>query len=165
MKKIHFKITLMCIFLIAGSLIIFTQTPEKVYRLSIRYYEGKFTMLKCEELNKVLSPVLKERILTKEDEKAQDFYFEILDGKEKILLRSTMNDPTVSLMEYPDPDDPTKIRSSLVKHDDVTFSMLVPAPPDGKKIRFLHLPSEQAGVKTAAGPEELGTFDLKIIVQ
>jgi len=162
MRKSQMTAAMLCILLLVGGLIMAAQKPEKAYRLSIRYFEGKFTLLKCEELNKVLSPALKARIL-KESEKPRDFYFEIMDSQGKALLRSAMHDPTVSLMEYPDPSDPTKIRSSLVQHEDVTFTVLVPAPPSGKSIRFLRLRAAQPGVTAAPGPEDLGTFELKVI--
>jgi hypothetical protein len=138
------------------------QKPEKAYRMTVRYFQGKFTLVKSEEINKVLSPILKARRL-KDGETPTGFYFEIMDSQGRILTRSAMPDPTTSLMEYPDPDDPTKIRSALVAHDDVTFALLVPATPGGEKVHFLRRRPAQPGVVAVPGPEDLGTFELKVV--
>lgn len=134
--------------------------PEKVYRLTIHYQNGKMTLLEKRELNKILPLNIKERIL-KTGQQLVGFVFDILDAQGQVSLTSSMDDPTISHMEYPDPENPRKIIGSFIKHNDVIFSIQVPAPPAAKTIRFRRFQAPAAGVKAAqVVPEELGSFNL-----
>jgi hypothetical protein len=133
---------------------------EKAYRLLVRFQNGQFILLEKREIRKVLPLPVHERIERAKKE-AEGYFFEILDVQDKILLRSVFPDPTVSLMEYPDPSDPDKIKSALVTHSDVVFSVVVPVPPSSKRVRFTHLRAAPADGKMQPPPEILGLFDLQ----
>lgn len=108
---------------------------EKVYRLTIMYKSGRMEFQKSELLEMILPLTIKEKIFTK-DGYSENYFLQMFDKGKNIVLRMKMDDPTVTLLEYEDPEEPGRIRSKLVKHDEILFSILIPAPAKAQFIRF-----------------------------
>lgn len=108
---------------------------EKVYRLTILYKSGRMEFQKLEPLEMILPLTIKEKIFTK-DGYSENYFLQMFDKEKNIVLRMKMDDPTVTLLEYEDPEEPGRIRSKLVKHDEILFSILIPAPAKAQFIQF-----------------------------
>lgn len=134
--------------------------PEKILRLTIKYENGKMDLLKVDSLLMVV-PVRVTEQAVKGELSPDEFFFEIQDKRKNTILRSNMENPTESLMEYEDPENPGGIKSQIVKHEGITFSILVPALENSQFVRFARVPKEQRSVNFKMQKhEELGTFDL-----
>ncbi len=134
--------------------------PENAYRLTIKYDNGKLDSLKVDTLYMVIPLTVKEKIM-KNEEHPEGYFFEMLNEKGNLLLRSNMNDPTITLLEYEDPENPGRIIGKLVKHDKITFSIIVPAPAGARSIRFSRvIPGQDSIPVEKRRHEVLGTFSL-----
>lgn len=109
--------------------------PEKALRLTLHYIDDTIQLSRIETVDMIIPLTVKEQFL-KENESPDSYYFEILDNQDKIILRSRMRDPSMTLLEYEDPKEPGKIIGEQVKHEDITSSILVPAYPKADAIRF-----------------------------
>ena len=125
--------------------------PEKAYRLAIKYQNGEMELLNVESLQMVIPLTVKEQIM-KEEDQPTGYFFEILDDEKNVVLRSNMHDPTVTLLEYEDPEHPGRLKSELVKHDEITFSIITPAPAQARFVHFARIEKKER--------EDLGIFDL-----
>jgi hypothetical protein len=135
--------------------------PEPAFRLTIKYQNGVFQLLKVKELQMVIPVTIKEQIL-EEKKNPSGYFFELLNSEKKSVLRSNMHDPTTTLLEYEDPERPGYLRSQLIEHEEIVFSIIIPAVPETHFIRFTR---PARGYKTFAFEkqkrEEIGFFDLK----
>lgn len=136
------------------------QKPEKAYRVTLKYHNGKMDSLIVESLYMVIPLTLKEQIM-KDGEHPEGYFFEMFDEKGNLVLRSNMQDPTVTLLEYEDPENPGRIKGELVKHDKITFSIIVPAPTEARSIHFARvIPSQDSIPVEKRRHEILGTSGL-----
>jgi hypothetical protein len=134
--------------------------PEKALRLTIKYQKGEMNLLKVEPLQMIIPLTVKEQVFKGEADRGE-YFFEVSDDKKNVVLRSNMENPTVTLMEYEDPEHPGKIRSKLVKHKEMTFSIIIPAPDNARFIRFSRVaPGQESIAPKMRKYEDLGTFDL-----
>ncbi len=135
--------------------------PEKAYRLTIQYRNGAFKVLEVKELQMVIPVVVKEQIL-EGNKNPTGYCFEVLDSDKNAVLRSDMPDPTVTLLEYEDPENPGHLKHQYIEHEEIVFSLIVPATTNS---RFVHFTRPATGYKTATPDqqrrEELGVFELK----
>jgi len=108
---------------------------EKVFRITVKYENDRMKLQKVEPLEMILPRTIKEKVLTK-DESPRGYFLQMFDEEKNPVLRLAMEDPTVTLMEYEDPEGSGRIRSKLVKHDEILFSILTPAPVKAQFILF-----------------------------
>ena len=133
---------------------------EPAVRLTLRYANNKIELQKVEPLRMVLPLTVKEQVLGTE-ESPRGYFLSYLDERQSMVTRIRMDDPTVSLMEYEDPENPGQIKSQTVQHKEVVFSLLLPAPAQARFIRFARVAAGQETVPlNLQKHEDLGTFDL-----
>lgn len=136
--------------------------PEKALRLTIKYQKGQMTLLKVEPLQMVIPLTVKKRIVKADSHPAAEYFFEISDNKKNTVLRSNMENPTQTLLEYEDPENPGKIKSKLVSHEEMTFSIIISAPDNARFISFSRAaPGQKSIAPEMRKHEQLGTFDLQ----
>ncbi|NIM16111.1 MAG: hypothetical protein GTO45_29260 [Candidatus Aminicenantes bacterium] len=160
------QIAIVCIIfcLLVGTELISGQMnskPEPAFRLTIKYQNGAFHLLKVKKLQMVIPVTIKEQIL-EEKKNPTGYFFELLNSEKKSVLRSNMPDPTTTLLEYEDPERPGHLKSKLIEHKEIVFSIIISAAPEARFIRFTR---PAPGYKTLPFEkqkrEELGFFDLK----
>ncbi|UCE25415.1 MAG: hypothetical protein JSU74_05045 [Candidatus Zixiibacteriota bacterium] len=134
--------------------------PERAWRLTATYRAGTIELDRIDTLNMIIPLTIKEMII-REGELTTGFFWEMYDDSARLVLRSRMHDPTRTLMEYEDPDNPGQIRSQEVVHDTITFTVIVPAPESARTIRIGRVPigRDTTGEKTPQ-KEYLGEFSL-----
>ncbi len=135
--------------------------PENALRLTIKYQNDQMTLVKVEPLQMIIPVTIKERVLKENAQSAEEYYFELHDNNENLLLRSSMNNPTISLMEYEDPENPGMIKSSIVKHNVMTFSIIISAIDEVRFVKFLRVvPGQKMLTHEKKKYKNLGTFDV-----
>jgi len=137
------------------------QKPENALRLTIKYKNEQMTLIKVESLKMIIPITVKERILKKNSSSAEEYYFELHDKNNNLLLRSSMENPTLTTMEYEDPENPGKIVSSILKHEEMTFSIIISATDQTKFVKFTRIiPQQKVLMHEMRKYENLGVFDL-----
>ncbi len=146
---------------VANAFLMGNQNLENALRLTIRYENEQMTLIKVEKLRMIIPITVKERILKKGDYSTEKYYFELHDNKMNLLFRSSMEDPTLTVMEYEDPESSGKIISSVLNHENITFSIIISEIDQVRFIKFTRVVSGQKIVKHEMKKyEDLGTFDL-----
>lgn len=136
------------------------QKSEKTYRITVSYSNGIYDSINVDIINMIIPVTVKEKILT-EGEFPTGYFFEMLDEKGGIVLSSNMDDPTISLLEYEDPEKPGNIKSQIVKHESGVFSFITSAPERARVIKFAHVIPGQEKISIESRRQELiGTFNL-----
>jgi hypothetical protein len=143
-----------------GNTVMGQQKPNEAFRITIFYNNGIYDSIKVEKLNMIIPLTAKNKFL-KTDQFPTGNYFEMFNNEGKIIFRSEMDDPTISLLEYEDPENPGKIKHQIVKHDSGVFSFITKAPANAKKIKFSRiLPGQEEIPKGKRRSELLGSFNL-----
>ncbi len=133
---------------------------EPAVRLTGVLRDGKVVSLTSEPLTVVLPLSVKERVL-EEGEGATGYLLELLDGESAVALRTRLEELSVVVMEYEDPEVPGRIVNKELYPKEVPFSIIVPAPLEARTIRFLRIQPRDAAVPAAdAISEDLGSFPL-----
>ncbi len=133
---------------------------EPALRLTGIFRDGKVVSLTSQPLMRVLPLSVKERVI-EENEAAPGFQLEMLDGRNVVQLRTRLEELNLVVMEYEDPEVPGRIVNKELYPREVPFSILVPAPPEARTVRFLRVqPSDQAAPAAAAARQDLGSFPL-----
>lgn len=133
---------------------------ERAYRIAGVYEVGRVVSLEVTPLEVRLPLSITERRIS-EEVPAEGYYLEILDRDAKTLLRMGIDDPSLVLMEYEDPNVPGRIVSKEIHPEKVEFSMLVPAPTGSRTFRFMKVAPDQRAIPAAKRLRyNLGTFIL-----
>jgi len=131
---------------------------DHAYRVTGVYENGRIVSLEAMPLEVRLPLTVTDRVIT-EATPPSGTYLEMLDRDQKALIRVLIDDPSFVLMEYVDPAEPDKIVNKSIHVDRAEFSILVPAPPGSRMLRFSKVASDQeshAADKRRTAP--LGTF-------
>jgi hypothetical protein len=132
---------------------------DRAFRITGTYENGKIVSLEAMPLEVRLPLSVTERVT---DATPPDgFFLQLLDGNETSLLRLRIEDPSFVLMEYEDPDEPGRIVSKEIHVAKAEFSMLIPAPPESRSLRFMKVaPGQETFAADERRSDDLGTFVL-----
>jgi hypothetical protein len=135
-------------------------TPEPVLRLTLEFNQGNWRLIGVEELEMVIPLTVREGYLD-EGEFPAGLAFELLNADKVAVHRSDLDDPTVIVAEYLDPDGSGRFVKKTVKLEATTVSILVPAISEA---RFLRLSRPAEGQRLVAPAtqirDEIGVFAL-----
>ena len=133
---------------------------DQAYRISGTFENGKVVVLQATPLEVRLPLTITERVIA-EAAPASGYFLEIMDGERQPLIRFRIDDPSFVLMEYEDPEQPGRIVSKEIYPDKVEFSILIPAPPKSRILKFMKVAPEQEMVSADKRVSaDLGTFIL-----
>ena len=133
---------------------------EPALRLRGEFRDGRVVSLTAERLTVVLPLPIKEQVLA-EGEAPRGYFVELRDELSNVALRAVLDAPTLVVMEYEDPEQPGRIISKEIHVEEATFSVIVPAPPEARSIRFLRVrPGAEAAPLIERAHEDLGSFEL-----
>lgn len=133
---------------------------EPALRLTGVFRDGRVVSLTAEPLTVVLPLPVKEKVLAA-GAAPTGYFIELRDEASNVALRAALDDPTLVVMEYEDPEQPGRIVSKEIHVEEATFSVIVPAPPESRSIRFLRVrPGQEAVPLLERAHEEIGSFEL-----
>ena len=136
--------------------------PESALRLSGVLRDGRIESLTAIPLEVVLPLTVREKVLSKGERPGAGVFLELNDGEGVPVFRVLMDDPTLVVMEYEDPNEPGRIVSKEIRTETASFSIIVPAPPKASSVRFLRVrPGQEAVPAAKRRTDILGTFPLR----
>lgn len=134
--------------------------PEPVLRLTFEQRDGRLALVAAEDLTMVLPRPIKERTLAP-GRGPSAFAYELRDDAGKTLLVQEADEPRVLVSETSDPEDRQRIERREAPAGDLTFSVLVPAPPRAATVEVTRPAARpQTAAGESAGRESLGSFPL-----
>jgi hypothetical protein len=133
---------------------------DRAYRISGTFENGRVVALEATPLQVRLPLTVTERLI-REASPADGYFLEMLNGDEESLLRLRIDDPSFVLMEYEDPKEPGRIVSKEIHPDKVEFSLLIPAPPGSRTLKFMKVAPDQRALSADLRlSDDIGTFIL-----
>lgn len=131
------------------------QLPEETIRLVLTYRRDalageEVTLREVVRIKKRLMPP--DELPRKPDRPLSGFWYELHDADGEVLYRRIIGNPIRTWIDLPGEEDPTRLVHFESLPDEKTFSLLVPAFPEGTHVILFSSPLDPLSAALPAEP-------------